>query len=187
MLTRLGIEARISSEPDDMRRASKIVLPGVGAFDTGMNRLRESGLAEPIRERVIGDGVPLLGICLGMQFLAGGSAEGATKGLGWLDAEVVRFESPPGQNLKVPHMGWNYVEARPGSPLFRDVPEPHRFYFVHSYHLVARRMSDVAAVATHGRPFVAAVEHGNVLGVQFHPEKSHRFGMQVFRNFATYY
>jgi imidazole glycerol-phosphate synthase subunit HisH len=187
MLARLQVPARISSSPEDLHSATKIILPGVGAFDTGMRRLRESGLAEVLRRRVLEEGVPLLGICLGMQLLARGSSEGETPGLGWLDADVVRFEAPPEGGLKIPHMGWNHVEARPGSRLFVDMPPVPRFYFVHSYHFVARHMPDVAAVATHGGPFVAAIEHDNILGVQFHPEKSHRFGMQLLHNFATHY
>jgi glutamine amidotransferase len=187
MLGRLGLPARVSARPDEIMAASKLVLPGVGAFDTAAGRLRESRILEPLQRKVLEEKTPILGICLGMQLMARGSAEGAAPGLGWLAAEVERFHFLPSANLKVPHMGWNYVEPRPGSALFREMPPDPRFYFVHSYHFAARDPDDVAGVARYGGPFVAAVEHGNVLGVQFHPEKSHRFGMQLLRNFAAYY
>lgn len=185
MLTRLGIPARISGEPEVIAVADKLILPGVGAFDQGMRNLAERDLVALLDHRVRQEGCPVLGICLGMQLLGGSSEEGSLPGLGWINAATVRFAFNGDRGLKVPHMGWNHVRPRPGNSLFAGYDESPRFYFVHSYHVHCHDMADVAGVTTYGIEFHAAVSHGNVHGVQFHPEKSHAFGMRLLQNFAT--
>jgi glutamine amidotransferase len=183
MMRKIGAEARIASSPQDVARSGKLILPGVGSFDHGMRNLEASGLRAALEDRVIRGGVPILGICLGMQLMTASSEEGQLPGLGWIDAVTrkFRFGDP---TMKVPHMGWNGVEIRSAEGLFRDMdPEP-RFYFVHSYYVECRREADVLATTEYGHPFVSAFQRGNVQGVQFHPEKSHRFGMRLLARFA---
>jgi glutamine amidotransferase len=185
MLKRLGIPARLSRGPEDVASAEKLILPGIGAFDAGMAQLRERGLVDPLERRVRQDRVPVLGICLGFQLMGRGSEEGRLPGLGWLDADAVRFDSArAGVALRVPHMGWNLLRPRNGGGIVAQLPESPRFYFVHSYHLRADREEDVAGWTTYGYEFAAAMERGHMVGVQFHPEKSHKFGMSILRNFA---
>jgi glutamine amidotransferase len=181
MLKRVGCPALVTSDPAEIAAAERLILPGVGAFDTGMGRLRETGLLEVLERRVRKDRVPTLGICLGMQLLARSSEEGGLPGLGWLDATVVRFR---GEGLKVPHMGWNTVRAVKPGGLLEGLGDPPRFYFVHAYRLRLDRPEDLLGETVHGGPFPSVVGNGNLLGVQFHPEKSHRFGMGLLRNFA---
>lgn len=185
MLSRLHLEARVSASTTDIARADKLILPGIGAFDTGMKQLRALGFVEPLRRRVIEEGVPLLGICLGMQLLTQRSEEGHMAGLGWIDADVVRFD--PGTGIRVPHVGWDLISIRKESRLFDELPENSRFYFVHSFYVRSRQPTDVLASTKYGSEFTSAFEHANILGVQFHPEKSHRFGMQLLRNFGVRY
>jgi glutamine amidotransferase len=185
MLKKIGFPARLSSSPEEVGNADKLILPGVGSFDAGMRNLVDRGLVAPLAEKVVDRGTPILGICLGMQLMAGKSEEGTLPGLGWLDADVVRFRPPPeSERLKVPHMGWNTLEPRKDCPLFRGAGPELRYYFVHSYHVVCRDPSDWAATTCYGADFVSAFQHGSLYGVQFHPEKSHRFGMALLRNFA---
>jgi imidazole glycerol-phosphate synthase subunit HisH len=184
MLRKVGAQAQLVSTAAELERAEKLVLPGVGAFDNGIGALRERGLAEALRKRVVHDKVPLLGVCLGMQMLGRRSEEGGTEGLGLIDAEVRRFRFAPDSRKKVPHMGWNLLAQRRKGPLLRDLAARSRFYFCHSYHLVCADPGDVLATADYGGEFVAALQHENVYGVQFHPEKSHRFGMALLHNFA---
>ncbi|HEY8609591.1 MAG TPA: imidazole glycerol phosphate synthase subunit HisH [Noviherbaspirillum sp.] len=185
MLSRIGAKVELASTPEAVLRARKIILPGVGAFDHGMAALEERGLADAIRSRVAGDGIPLLGVCLGMQMLGRGSEEGRRTGLGLVDAYCRRFHFATGSKQKVPHMGWQEIGIRKeGAPLLAGLDDRSRFYFVHSYHLVCEDRIDVLAEASYGSEFVAIVRRGNVMGVQFHPEKSHRFGMRLLRNFV---
>jgi glutamine amidotransferase len=184
MLKKVGFECQITSDPAAIREASKLVLPGVGAFDAGMRQLQESGLIPALRERVMEHRVPILGICLGMQLLTRRSEEGQLAGLGWVDAEVTRFRFEPDSGLKVPHMGWNLVHPRKESLLLRDAEEEERFYFVHSYYVQCKNRDDVLLTAQYGYEFDAAFACDNIMGVQFHPEKSHKFGMRLLRNFA---
>ena len=184
MLKRLGVKAHVSSKPADIAEATKLILPGVGAFDTGMKQIMDRGLAEPLGRKVLGEKTPLLGICLGMHLITRRSEEGRLEGLNWLDAEVVRFDTTSAPGVKVPHMGWNRVAPSPRSRLFHPLPPEPRFYFVHSFHVVSGQPDDIAASAFHGYRFVAAVERDNIAGVQFHPEKSHKFGMQLLQNFV---
>jgi glutamine amidotransferase len=182
MLGRLGRPNVITSDPQVIADADSIILPGVGAFDRGMRNLAERNLVEPLTDLVQEKKVPVLGICLGMQLLARRSEEGGLPGLGWVDADAVRFTVP---GVRVPHMGWNAVRVAPaGERLFSSADE-ERFYFVHSYYLCCDDDAEVAAWAHHGIDFPAAVVQGNVMGVQFHPEKSHRFGMALLERFAT--
>jgi glutamine amidotransferase len=183
MMRKLGVPAETVSTPGEIERAEKIILPGIGAFDHGMKTLMEMNLAEPLKQRARA-GVPLLGVCLGMQMLAGGSEEGNIAGLGLIEGRCVRF-SPDGQaGIRIPHMGWNELAVRRENPLLEGLERP-RFYFVHSYYFVCQDPADELARSSYGIDFTAAVQRGNILGVQFHPEKSHRFGMALLKNFAS--
>jgi len=187
MLKRLGVTAFIATNPDEIARAEKLILPGVGAFDTAMNSLRDRSLVGILGERVLGDRVPLLGICLGMQLLAERSDEGQTAGLGWISGAVRRLpvERNDGKRLLVPHMGWNTVRVEKASPLFHNLDSNSRFYFVHSYYFACDNQDDALATTEYGIRFPSAVQKGHIQGVQFHPEKSHRFGLQLLRNFVV--
>jgi glutamine amidotransferase len=184
MLQRLGAECEITADAGRIERAERIVLPGNGAFDACMRNLRDSGLVPLLERKVLGEKVPLLGICVGAQMLGQSSEEGVEPGLGWMDMTVRRFPSLPG--LRVPHMGWNQVvAARSDHDLLASLPADPRFYFVHSYYMVPARGSDVLLEAHYGIDFAAGVAHDNLAGVQFHPEKSHRFGKALLGAFAT--
>jgi len=185
MLRKLGHPAVISADPGEVARAERLILPGVGAFDYGMARLEETGLAEVLTRRVCREGRPLLGICLGAQLLGRRSEEGRRPGLAWIPAETVAFARdrlPPG--LRVPHMGWTQVRAEGPSRLMEGLPPEARFYFVHSYHLRLDGETEARLTAEHGYAFPAGVERENLAAVQFHPEKSHRFGMRLLDNFV---
>ena len=186
MLRRNQIEARISSNPEEIESAEKLVLPGVGSFDAGMRHLAESGVREIVQRRVLGDAIPILGICLGMQLLFAGSDEGEEPGLGILKGRFRKFAPENnGERLLVPHMGWNFVKAEGSCRLAAEMEENARFYFVHSYYLPeAPAAANGVLMAKYGEQFVAGVESDTVCGVQFHPEKSHRWGIQLLGNFA---
>lgn len=187
MLNRLGFESIVSSDVNDIASAEKLILPGVGHFDHGMKNLRNSGLVSTLNERVLDKKVPILGICLGVQLFTTGSEEGTLPGLSWFaSAKTVKF-AVSGEELKIPHMGWADVQREKESRLFTGMDKEQRFYFVHSYHLECSNKADVLASAKHGIKFAAALEHKNIVGVQFHPEKSHKFGMQLLRNFIELY
>jgi glutamine amidotransferase len=185
MLHKLGIEAGLASTPQDLARATKIILPGIGHFDNGMRALSERGLVEPLRAKALAERVPLLGICLGMQLLGAASEEGAQPGMGVVPGRCIRFRFPPGSSFKVPHMGWNEIIPQRESALLAGLSTPARFYFTHSFHFVCDEAQDVLATVKHGIEFTACIARGNVMGVQFHPEKSHRFGMALLRNFGA--
>ncbi len=187
MLRKLGIGSLITSDPEEVMRADKLILPGVGAFAHGMHQLRALGLRDPLQRKATMDRIPILGICLGMQLFARRSDEGNVPGLGWLQADAVAFDrSRLASHDRVPNMGWGEIAAAMPSRLFTGTADP-RFYFVHSYHLSCDNPLDVTAFSTHGYAFEAAVERDNIIGVQFHPEKSHRHGMAVLRNFVELY
>ncbi|MCA9910866.1 MAG: imidazole glycerol phosphate synthase subunit HisH [Anaerolineae bacterium] len=181
-LGHLGVESiRLVRTPYELNGAQKIILPGVGAFGAGMQKLHEQGLVKPISDAVHA-GIPYLGICLGMQFLFDFSDEmGDHKGLGLLPGHVTRFPDVPG--YKVPHMGWNALRIVRETPLLRDLPGEGYAYFVHSYYCAPAEPSDVAAVVDYGIPFTAVVQRDNIYGVQFHPEKSQRTGLRILSNF----
>lgn len=185
MLDHLGVEAQASAAPDAIATAEKLILPGVGAFDKAMMALNAGGLIPALEYAALQQRVPVLGICLGMQLLARHSAEGTLAGLGWIAADVRRIEVPHGSELKVPHMGWGEIEPIRLSPLFLLTGALERFYFVHGYHVVCEDPSDVLATVNYGQRLCCAVNRGNVWGVQFHPEKSHRFGMRLLSAFAA--
>ncbi|PZQ89700.1 MAG: imidazole glycerol phosphate synthase subunit HisH [Leifsonia xyli] len=181
MLKRIGAEVRRVSTPEEILESERVLLPGIGAFDTGMALLREQGLEAPLVE-FAASGRPLFGICLGMQLLLDSSDEGMEPGLGLIPGTSRRFDDADG--LRVPHMGWNLADPRPGDSLTADLPPDSRFYFVHSYRVVPESDDDVLATTRYGVPFASMIRSGNVMGAQYHPEKSHAFGMQILRNFA---
>ena len=188
MLKKIGVEGVISSRVEDILKADKLILPGVGAFDTCAQKLQESGLLETLQQKVIRDKTPVLGVCVGMQLLTQGSEEGKLPGLGWIKGQIVKFKKeqlPP--SFKIPHMGWREVKLNKQSKLFNEMFEEPRFYFVHSYHPVLENPEDALMTADYGYSFVAGMEHDNIMGVQFHPEKSHKFGMKLLDNFVKYY
>lgn len=184
MLKKLGSDSIIASDAGSIEKADKLLLPGVGAFDTCAQKLRDSGLMDIVCQKVIEEKIPVLGICVGMQLMMSGSEEGILPGLGWLKGTVVKFRQ---SSLKIPHMGWSEIEINKPSRLFTDMYDEPRYYFVHSYHAVMENEQDVLAYAEYGNRFVASVERENILGVQFHPEKSHKYGMKLLENFAKYY
>jgi imidazole glycerol-phosphate synthase subunit HisH len=187
MLKRIGVEAAASRDTRQIAAATKLILPGVGAFDNGMQSLHARNLVPVLNDSVLQRRIPILGICLGMQLFTQGSEEGKLPGLGWLNARAIRFPSKEQHPaLRVPHMGWNTADILRPSVLFRDTEQQPRFYFVHSYHVVCDDGEDVTAITHHGVDFASSFEHGNVLGVQFHPEKSHKFGMKVLENFVCW-
>jgi imidazole glycerol-phosphate synthase subunit HisH len=185
MLKLVGAEPHVSADPGVLAAADKLVLPGVGHFDRAMSNLADADLIEPLRELVVDRGKPILGICLGMQLMCRSSEEGCRDGLGFIDARVRRFSFPAERRLRVPHMGWSELDVARPSPLVAGLDAHARFYFVHSYYVDCADGADVLARSEYGHPFVAAFEKGTVAGVQFHPEKSHRFGVQLFRNFVS--
>jgi glutamine amidotransferase len=180
----LGIDAEASGDPETIKNASKLILPGVGAFDRAMLTLQNRGLIDPLNEAVSKRQVPVLGICLGMQLLARRSDEGVQPGLGWIAADVHRIALPPQSSLKVPHIGWLEVKPARPSELFDPAVTNERFYFDHGYYVQCDDPQDVAATIDYGGEICCAVSSGNVSGVQFHPEKSHRFGMRVLEAFG---
>jgi glutamine amidotransferase len=184
MLRKVGADAIRSADPDVVESADKLVLAGIGAFDGASSRLAELGLVRSLNAAVLERRVPVLGVCLGMQLMARTSEEGIEPGLGWLDADVRRFRHDPGHALPVPHMGWEEVRPTRASPLFDQPGDDPRFYFSHAYHLVCNDPADIAATASYGYEFPAAVHRGNILGTQFHPEKSHVFGLEIYRRFV---
>ena len=179
-----GGNAIVSSRPEDLRAAEKLVLPGVGAFDHGMQQLHGLGLADAILARA-GEGAPILGICLGMQLLGTASEEGVAPGLGLVQVRFRRFSPPEGMSLRIPHVGWNQVEVVRENDLIDVADDEQRFYFTHSYHAECSDSQDVVAMTRYGYDFPAAFARGNVYGVQFHPEKSHRFGRALVRRFLS--
>lgn len=187
MLRASGVEAVRTTSPAVVGEAERLILPGIGSFDAGMSRLEESGLIPALHARVCDARIPVLGICLGMQMMTQSSEEGQRAGLGWIKARTRRFQfETTAANLRVPHMGWNNVEFSPDMRLAAGLTVPARFYFVHSYHVeLADDAGVVAAHSNYGYRFVSGFSDGNIHGVQFHPEKSHRFGLQLLRNFAT--
>lgn len=184
---KIGYRAEPSSDPAVLKDAEKLILPGVGAFDAGMSKLRERGLIDLLNELVLEKRVPVLGHCLGMQLMARRSDEGHEMGLGWIEADCVRFKFDAGQaQLKVPHMGWNQLDIKRQHPVISNLDPEARFYFVHTYHMTCADDADIVAYTDYGYKFASIIQKGNIIGAQFHPEKSHKFGMQFLLNFAEY-
>ncbi|HTQ64577.1 MAG TPA: imidazole glycerol phosphate synthase subunit HisH [Puia sp.] len=185
MLGRADANALISSEKKDILSASGIILPGIGAFDHCMEMFHSSGLREIITKRVLEEGIPILGICVGLQMMMESSEEGIKPGLGWIHGDVIKFRRELIGNLKIPHMGWTEVTIKKESYLSDNFLEEPRFYFVHSFHVRLKDPTDELMTAKYGYDFTAAIQRNNIFGVQFHPEKSHKFGMRLLRNFAA--
>ena len=185
VINKIGGNAIIIDDVDDLKNAEKIILPGIGAFDAGMQYLQQKGWVDALNEAAIKKKLPVLGICLGMQLMCRKSQEGILPGLGWLDAEVVKFNIPNNSTNKIPHMGWNAIDVKKQNALVTNTQIEQRFYFVHSYHVVCNNPGDILATATHEYPFVAAIAHHNLFATQFHPEKSHRFGMELLTHFLA--
>lgn len=179
----LGLDATASGDASAVARAAQLVLPGVGAFDKAMSMLSERGLRQALDVAVLERRVPVLGVCLGMQLLARGSEEGNHAGLAWIAADVIRIV-PVRPELRVPHIGWAEVRPRRSSPLFPVTTTDERFYFVHGYVMRCDEPADVVATVDYGEPLTCAVARGNICGVQFHPEKSHRYGMRLLSDWA---
>lgn len=185
MFKKIGAQSEIMSRPDEIAKASKILLPGVGAFDTAMIKINDSTLREVLDEKALKEKVPVLGICLGMQLLTEKSEEGKQAGLGWIPGEAKKFNFGEELDLKVPHMGWNSVIPAAQSPMTSGFDEDFRFYFVHSYFVKASSESHVMLKTEYGINFHSGICNDNIFGAQFHPEKSHRFGMKLLSNFAA--
>jgi len=184
MFKRIGTASEITGDKKRIASATKILLPGVGAFDAAMEKIAETNLLEILNKKALEDKVPVLGICLGMQLLTNGSEEGNLAGLGWIDGETIKFNFAENSPLKVPHMGWNLIHPIKASPLTADLPPEPRFYFVHSYYVQAKNPDNVLSITHHGHGFHSVVQQQNIYGAQFHPEKSHKFGMQLLANFS---
>ena len=184
MYKRLNVEVAVAKSAADLAGATRVILPGVGAFDHAMELLDKSGMRSILTELVMEKKLPVIGICVGMQILANGSDEGSRPGLGWIDGRVRNFSTLAAQNLLVPHMGWNDVNPREGNRLFKNLERDARFYFLHSFYFDCSNAEDVAAQANYGIDFSCAIRRDNIHGVQFHPEKSHHFGAQLLKNFA---
>lgn len=186
MLKKIGYDSVIINNPDELKVATKIILPGVGSFDTGMKNLLERGWIETLNQKVLEEKVPVLGICLGMQLMCRGSEEGKLKGLNWIEADVRKFHFEE-RALKVPHMGWNFCEPVKKSKLLQDNLSERRYYFVHSYYVNNYDHNDVMLETVYGFKFTSAFERNNIIGMQFHPEKSHKFGLIILKNFIENY
>ena len=192
MLKKVNEESIITSSVEEIKKARRLILCGIGAFDDGMSKLENMGIIDTLKQKVMEEKTPILGVCLGMQLFTKGSEEGNKPGLGFIDAFTRKFnftnENINGTRpLKVPHMGWNLVMPSKNSSLLENMFEEPRFYFVHSYHVVLESPSDELLKANYGYGFTAAFEKSNILGVQFHPEKSHKFGMKLYENFVKHY
>ena len=188
MLKHLNIDCEIITTAKEIQNASKLILPGVGSWDNGITKLNESGLINVLNEKVLSDKTPILGICLGMQILLESSDEGALPGLGWIAGSVNKFDFSSTQlsnkKIPIPHMGWNVVESTKPSLLTNHFVEEIRFYFVHSYHANVSNKENILMTCNYGYPFTCAIHQDNIWGVQFHPEKSHRFGMELMKKFS---
>jgi glutamine amidotransferase len=185
MFKKIGVPAGISSDPKVIENADKLVLPGIGAFDAGMAKLNERGFVPVLNDLALEKKIPVLGHCLGLQLMTRSSEEGKLVGLGWFDAVTLRFKFDHGQsNLKVPHMGWNTIDICHPHPLLSNLDEGSRYYFVHSYYVASNDINSVLATTDYGGPFHSVLARGNIMGAQFHPEKSHKFGMRILKNFS---
>jgi len=187
MMKKIGAKATISSQIVEIEQADKLILPGVGSFDNGMKNIQERGLIPVLNKKVLEDKTPILGICLGCQLITKSSEEGTLPGFGWIEARTIRFnfrDNP--DNLKIPHMGWNMARPSKADPLTDNLEDEQRYYFVHSFHLMCDHEEDVLMKTFYGFEFASAVRKDNVVGVQFHPEKSHKFGMNLLRNWVGF-
>jgi glutamine amidotransferase len=184
MLKKAGFESVLASDITTIKNAQKIILPGIGAFDHCMQKFNASGLRPIVTEKVMQEKVPLLGICVGLQMLMENSEEGTEPGLGWIAGKTIKFKKENLGDLKIPHMGWTDVKRSKASPLTNDLGDQPRFYFVHSYHVSPDNGEDELLSAHYGYDFTSGVNRDNIFGVQFHPEKSHKYGMKILENFS---
>lgn len=186
MFKYLNIASTIEKDPEKIRLADKILLPGVGSFDAAMSKIHSNGLLEVLNEKTLKEQIPVLGICLGMQLLTRGSEEGKLPGLGWIPANTIGFKGQISSQYKIPHMGWNIVKSTIETPLTQGFSEwdEMRFYFVHSYFVHVDNQENSILKTNYGVEFDSAIQKDNIFGAQFHPEKSHKFGMKLFENFA---
>lgn len=187
MLKKVGADFKLSSSVDDIRNASKLILPGVGSFDKGIQNLKEYGYFDLIKEKVIKENTPILGICLGMQLLGKSSEEGVENGFGFVDAVAKKFSFEGNNKLKVPHMGWNLVNIKKENDIYQGIDGEQRFYFVHSFAIQCNDDKDILTSSSYGYGFVSSFQKNNIIGAQFHPEKSHKFGINFFKNFVEKY
>lgn len=182
MFKKIGIDSVITSDIEVIRNADKYLLPGVGSFDFGIKNLKKSSFFTVLEKEVLEHNKPILGVCLGMQLLTNSSEEGTVKGLGWIDAETKKFDLED-KSLSVPHMGWNSVRPIVANGIFEELEE-NRFYFVHSYYVACKNDENILATSNYGKIFTCGIVKDNIYGVQFHPEKSHKFGMKLLKNFG---
>jgi imidazole glycerol-phosphate synthase subunit HisH len=188
MLRKIGADSVISSDKNIIGDAEKLILPGVGSFQNGMKNLSESGLIDVLNKKASIDKTPVLGICLGMQLFTNHSEEGDVNGLGWIDAETIKFKLEKNSGkFSIPHMGWESVKEAKPSKLMQDMYQEPKFYFVHSYYIKCKNADDVLLTTHYSHPFVSGIEKENIIGVQFHPEKSHKYGMKLLQNFINNY
>ena len=186
IFSKLSVNVKIAQKPEDLFNATKLILPGVGHFDYAMKRFSESGMLKVVDDIVMNHNIPILGICVGMQMLAKSSEEGVMPGLGWIDATVKKIDADLlTQTTRLPHMGWNDVSVKIKNPLLKNLDFNSRFYFLHSYYFNPNLESDSIAFSNYGKEFTCVVNHKNIFGVQFHPEKSHHYGIQLLNNFAN--
>jgi glutamine amidotransferase len=184
IIRKVGGEVRIINSPEELNAENKLILPGVGSFDHGMKNLASLNWIEKLNEVVLIKKIPILGICLGMQLMCKQSEEGELTGLGWINADVIKFKFEDTM-LKIPHMGWNNIKVEKPNNIIEMNEEEKRYYFVHSFYVKSNDKADVLATTNYPKPFVSAFNKDNIHGVQFHPEKSHRFGMQLLKNFIN--
>lgn len=185
MFKKVGAESIITSDIEIIKSAQKLILPGVGSFDNGMKNLVNLGLVDVLNEKVLEEKTPILGICLGMQLMTNESEEGQEKGLSWIKASTIKFKFPiEHSKLRIPHMGWNLVNIKKDSKLLSELPKDPRYYFVHSYHVVCQSEDDILTTTNYNYEFTSSFQKENIFGVQFHPEKSHKYGIRLMKNFS---
>lgn len=185
MLKYLGVDAILTKQENEIRNAEKLILPGVGNFAFGIKQLEESGLIPVLNDVVLNKKIPILGICLGAQLMTLESEEGMVSGLGWLNAKVKKFDFKKELGIKLPNIGWRDIQIEKESALFNNMSNHPRFYFVHSYYMIANNKEDVLAKSNYNFDFAAALEYNNIYALQFHPEKSHKFGFEILKNFIN--
>jgi imidazole glycerol-phosphate synthase subunit HisH len=182
---RLNIKTKVAHNADEIRGATKIILPGVGAFDYAMKQLNASGMRDELDNKVLAEKIPVIGICVGMQILANSSEEGILPGLGWIDGEVKLFDTAKiPHKTRLPHMGWNNINPVNGNDLLNGLDAQSRFYFLHSYYFVCHKEKEIISTTEYGISYASAINRENIFGIQFHPEKSHSNGIQLLHNFA---
>lgn len=186
MLKKIKVKCLITNRANEIAAADKLILPGVGSFGKAMENITKLNLVEVLNEQVLEKKKPVLGICLGMQLLANYSEEGNVAGLGWVDGDIIKFSFDIDDNLKVPHMGWNTVSKEFSDPFYNEMPDEMRFYFVHSYYMRSNGKEQILGKTKFGVDFTSIVKKDNIYGTQFHPEKSHKFGMQLLSNFSEF-